>query len=351
MDELIDKKDENKNLYSEIPSSYFTPLDETYHFDNERIAAPSLSFYQDGWRRLRKNKAAVVSMVILLLIISIEIVSIWYTPHDPNLQNVPHANLPPRIPHVNINGFNGKAKISGEWVDKYELAHVPHDVNYYFGTDAFGRDLLSRVLAGTRISLLIALAAAFFDLLIGITYGLVSGWKGDSVDIIMQRILEIISGIPTLVVVILMLLFIRPGVTSIIVAMGLTGWITMARVVRAETLKLKDQEFVLAARTLGESSLNIAVSHILPNLSGIIIVQTMFTIPSAIFFEAFLSFIGVGMRAPNASLGTLLNEGYKTFRFLPHLMWFPAAAICIIMITFNLLADGLRDAFDPRMKD
>jgi oligopeptide transport system permease protein len=348
MDESID---ENKNLSSKIPSSYFTPLDEDHHLGNERIAAPSLSFYQDTWRRLKKNKAAVASMIILLLIILVEILSIWYSPHDPNLQNVPHANLPPRIPYVNINGFNGKAKISGVWVDKYELVHVPKDVNYYFGTDAFGRDLLSRVLAGTRVSLLIALAAAFFDLIIGITYGLVSGWKGGTVDTIMQRILEIISGIPTLVVVILMLLFIRPGVTSIIIALGLTGWITMARVVRAETLKLKNQEFVLAARTLGESSLNIAVGHILPNLSGIIVIQTMFTIPSAIFFEAFLSFIGVGMRAPNASLGTLLNEGYKTFRFLPHLMWFPAVAICVIMITFNLLADGLRDAFDPKMKD
>ncbi|WP_392388998.1 oligopeptide ABC transporter permease [Gorillibacterium timonense] len=335
----------------EIPDSYFEPLSSDYFLDNEKISAPSLSFYRDGWRRLKKNKAALVSLYILLLIVLIAVASIWYSPHDPNLQNVPHANLPPRIPGLDINGFNGMAKVAGKWVNKYELAHVPQGVHYYFGTDAFGRDLLSRILAGTRISLLIAGVAALFDLVIGVTYGLISGWKGGRTDNFMQRILEIISGVPTLVVVILMLLFFKPGAMSIIVALALTGWITMARVIRGQTLRLKGQEYILAARTLGVSSLNIAVKHIIPNLSGIIIIQTMFTIPSAIFFEAFLSFIGIGMRPPHASLGTLLNEGYKTFRFLPHLMWFPAAVLCVIMISFNLLADGLRDAFDPKMKE
>lgn len=236
-------------------------------------------------------------------------------------------------------------------VDKYAQKNVPDDVNYIFGTDGLGRDLFSRILAGMRVSLLIALIAAFFDLTIGVSYGLISGMSGGRVDNFMQRILEIIGGIPNLVVLILMLLVLQPGILSIGIALAITGWITMARVVRAQTLKLKNQEYILAAKTLGESNLKIAIKHLIPNLSGVIIINTMFTIPAAIFFEAFLSFIGIGIPAPQASLGTLLSDGYKTFRFLPHLMWYPAAVMCILMISFNLLADGLRDAFDPKMKD
>ncbi|MBJ6364320.1 oligopeptide ABC transporter permease [Paenibacillus sp. GCM10012307] len=342
---------EAKRSVLHIPDAYFEPADSNLLAKQERTARPSISFYQDGWRRLKKNKAAVISLYILIVIVFIAVASIWFTPRDPNLQHVPHANLPPLIPGMDINGWNGYAKVADKWVNKYEQAQVPEGVYYYFGTDAFGRDLLSRILAGTRVSLLIAVLAALFDLLIGIAYGLISGWKGGKTDIFMQRILEIIAGVPTLVVVILMLLIFKPGIVSIVVALALTGWLTMARVVRAQTLKLKEQEYILAARTLGVSSWNIAIKHLIPNLSGIIIIQTMFTIPSAIFFEAFLSFIGIGMRAPDASLGTLLNEGYKTFRFLPHLMWLPAAVLCLIMISFNLLADGLRDAFDPKMKN
>lgn len=175
--------------------------------------------------------------------------------------------------------------------------------------------------------------------------------QGENLHSVMQRILEVLSGIPNLVVMILMLTVFDPGIVSIVLAMVITNWISMARIVRAQTMKLKDQEFVMAAETLGESRWKIAIKHILPNISSVIIVQMMFSIPSAIFFEAFLSFIGLGLRPPTASLGTLLNEGYKTFRFLPYLMWIPAATLSVIMICFNLLADGLRDAFDPKMKE
>ena len=241
--------------------------------------------------------------------------------------------------------------VAGELVDKYAQAKVPDNVNFFFGTDGLGRDVLSRLFMGTRISLLIALIAAIFDIIVGVTYGLISGLKGGRVDNLMQRFLEILSGIPNLVVMILMLVLLEPGIKSIIAAMAITNWIPMARIVRAQTLKLKDQEYVLAAQTLGESKAKIAFKHILPNILSVIIVQMMFSIPTAIFFEAFLSFIGLGLTPPNASLGMMLSDGYKTFQYLPYLLWIPAVTLSVIMIGFNLLADGLRDAFDPKMKE
>ena len=334
-----------------IPKEKFKPISINDNLDREKISAPSLNFLQDSWRRLKKNKGAVISLVLLIIITILAFGSTWVSPHDPTKQNPKYINLPPKIPGVSIDGFNGTAVVGGKRVDKYEQAKVPEDVNYYLGTDGLGRDLLSRLLMGTRMSLIIAFVAAFLDLTFGVIYGMFSGMKGGRVDNVMQRILEILSGIPNLVVMILMLTIFKPGMMSIILAMIITGWITMARIVRAQTLKIKDQEYVLAATTLGVSQPKIALKHVLPNISGVIIVQMMFSIPSAIFFEAFLSFIGLGLTPPTASLGTLLNEGYKTFRFLPHLMWAPAITLSIIMVCFNLLADGLRDAFDPKMND
>lgn len=334
-----------------ITKDLFESASESSMQDKEKISAPSLSFIADSWRRLKKNKVAMVSLIILIIISMSSLLAPVIAPHDPNAQTVQYANMPPKIPGIDINGLNGTVKQNGVVIDKYEASNVPEDVYYYLGTDSLGRDLLSRILYGTRVSLFIAFMAALFNLTLGVVYGLTSGWLGGKVDNIMQRILEILSGVPNLVVVILMLLVLKPGISSIIIALALTEWLSMARVVRAQTLKLKNQEYILAARTLGQSPLKIAFRHILPNLAGVIIIQVMFSIPSAIFFEAFLSFIGIGIPAPNASLGTLINDGYKTFRFLPHLMWYPAGIMSVIMICFNLLADGLRDAFDPKMRD
>ena len=334
-----------------ITKDLFESASESSMQDKEKISAPSLSFMADSWRRLKKNKVAMVSLIILIIISMSSLLAPVIAPHDPNAQTVQYANMPPKIPGIDINGLNGTVKQNGVVIDKYEASNVPEDVYYYLGTDSLGRDLLSRILYGTRVSLFIAFMAALFNLTLGVVYGLTSGWLGGKVDNIMQRILEILSGVPDLVVVILMLLVLKPGISSIIIALALTEWLSMARVVRAQTLKLKNQEYILAARTLGQSPMKIAFRHILPNLAGVIIIQVMFSIPSAIFFEAFLSFIGIGIPAPNASLGTLINDGYKTFRFLPHLMWYPAGIMSVIMICFNLLADGLRDAFDPKMRD
>jgi oligopeptide transport system permease protein len=311
----------------------------------------SFTFTQDAWRRLRKNRAASAALGVLLVIIMLAFLAPVLALHNPNTQNIPHANLPPRIPGISIRGLNGYAYSRGAWIDRYAAVRVPQEVCYFFGTDEFGRDLFSRALYGTRISLVIAFIAAILDLTIGVFYGLSSALKGGRTDTVMQRFLEVINGVPNLVLVVLLLLIFRPGIFSIIMALTLSSWIPMARLVRAQTLRIRNLEYVQAARALGSSSVRIALFHVLPNIAGIVAVRTMFSIPTAIFFETFLSFIGVGMKIPNASLGTLLNGGYKVFRIYPYQMGIPAAIICVIMLAFNIFADGLRDAFDPRMKD
>ncbi|EUJ30255.1 oligopeptide ABC transporter permease [Listeria floridensis FSL S10-1187] len=323
----------------------------------EKISRPSLTFLQDSWLRVRKNKAALVSIIVLGVIVLMAIFGQYLSPNlgparSVNYQNTPYASLPPKVPGFdNMPFWNGKQNIGGTEVDVYKQKNVKEGTNYWLGSDTLGRDQFARIWAGTRVSLIIAVVAALCDLIIGVTYGLVSGFVGGRTDNIMQRILEVISAIPNLVVVILMLLVLDPGITSIIIAIAMTSWITMARVVRGQVLKLKDQEFVLASLTLGESIPKILVKHLLPNISGVIIINVMFSIPSAIFFEAFLSFIGLGLPAPTASLGTLINDGYKTLQVLPYMVLYPSVVLCIIMIAFNLVADGLRDAFDPKMRD
>ncbi|MEK3952789.1 oligopeptide transport system permease protein [Psychrobacillus psychrotolerans] len=316
----------------------------------ERISKPSLSFWQDAWLRIRKNKAAIVSMFILAFIIIMAFVGPMISPHDSETQTITHANLPPKVPGIEKLGImNGVGTLAGKEVDLYEMKKV--DTYYWFGTDGLGRDMFSRVWEGTQISLFIAFVAALIDMVIGVAYGGISGYYGGRVDDIMQRIVEILYGIPTLVIVILMLSFMDPGITAIIIAITITGWIGMSRIVRGQVLKFKNQEFVLASRTLGATDSRIITKHILPNILGIIIINTMFTIPTAIFFEAFLSFIGLGLQPPDASLGTLINDGYKLIKFQPHILLYPSIIISLLMIAFNLLGDGLRDALDPKMKD
>ena len=332
-----------------LPTDSFDRIDiDASHA--ERITKPSLSFWQDAWLRIRKNKAAIVSMFILAFIIIMAFVGPMISPHESDTQTITHANLPPKVQGIEKLGImDGVGTLAGKEVDLYEMKKV--DTYYWFGTDGLGRDMFSRVWEGTQISLLIALVAALIDMVIGVVYGGISGYYGGRVDDVLQRIVEILYGIPTLVIVILMLSFMDPGITAIIIAITITGWIGMSRIVRGQVLKFKNQEFVLASRTLGASNGRIISKHILPNILGIIIINTMFTIPTAIFFEAFLSFIGLGLQPPNASLGTLINDGYKLVQFQPHILLFPSIIISLLMIAFNLLGDGLRDALDPKMKD
>lgn len=292
------------------------------HLSEQSLAPLSLTLRQKAWRRLKKNHAAMLSLGFLLLVTCASLLSLVWMPHNPNAQNVALSNLHP-----------------------FENSLYP------LGTDNLGRDMLSRLLYGTRISLMIAIFATVVDLVIGVSYGMISGWCGGRVDNIMQRLIEVISSIPELVLIMLLLIVFKPGMMSIVFAIALGSWVLMARLVRAATLELKSADFILAARTMGESSFQIAFRHLLPNTLGVIITRTMFTIPAAIFLEALLSFIGLGVKVPNASLGTLLNAGEKGFQFYQYQLWEPVIVLSLMMIAFNLLGDGLRDAFDPNTKE
>lgn len=335
-----------------ISKDMFAPV----HIDpskSEKIAKPSLNFWQDSWLRVRKNKGAVVSMVILVIMIIMAFVGPMITPYDYDTQNTKHNNLPPRIQgleDVHWLPFDGTlSRRDGTVYNAYEVRKV--DAYYWFGTDGLGRDQFARVWKGTQVSLFIAFMAALIDMAIGVAYGAISGYLGGRIDSVMQRVIEVIVGIPNLIVVVLMILVLKPGIIPIIIALTITGWTSMARVVRAQVLKFKGQEFVLAAKTLGASNSSIIFKHMIPNMFGVIIINTMFSIPNAIFFEAFLSFIGLGLQEPHASLGTLVNAGFKSMIAFPYQMIIPSIMIALIMVCFNLVADGLRDALDPKMRD
>jgi oligopeptide transport system permease protein len=231
-----------------------------------------------------------------------------------------------------------------------KIKNQPPNSLHWFGTDDFGRDLWTRIWWGTRISLLIGITAALIDLVVGVLYGGISAYYGGKIDDAMQRVIEIVVSIPYLIIAVLMIMVIGPGIPTIILAYAITGWVPMARLVRAQMLSLKEQEFVLAARTLGAGPWRIILRHLVPNALGIIIVQITFVVPSAIFVEAFLSFIGLGIRPPLASLGNLLSDGANYLRFYPHRLIYPTVVFSLILLSFNLLGDGLRDALDPKMR-
>ena len=299
----------------------------------------SQSYWKEAIARFKKNKGAMFSFVCILFLIVI----------------ITNQNMAPRVPGLeNMGILDGSETIrtsTGSKEINYYESNDLTDTYYWFGSDSLGRDLWTRTWSGTRISLYVAVLAVFIDLAFGLTYGLVSGYFGGKVDMIMQRIVEILNSIPYLITVTLLLLVMKPGLMSITFALMFSGWLGMSRIARAEVLKLKEQEYVLASRTLGAKSFRIIFKEILPNIFGPLITQTMFSIPHAIFTEAFLAFIGLGVPEPMASLGSLISSGYQNFTSHPYMIVFPLIVMGLLMLCFNMLADGLRDALDPKMKD
>lgn len=222
--------------------------------------------------------------------------------------------------------------------------------SYWFGSDDLGRDIWTRVWTGTRISLYMAILAVIIDLFIGMIYGLISGYFGGKIDFIMQRFVEVINSIPTLVIVTLLLIVLKPGLSTITLSLIITGWIGMSRVARAQAIKNKDLEYVLAAKILGVSKFSIIIKEILPNIIGQLMASTIFSISDAIFTEAFLSFVGLGVPAPMASLGSLISDGYNSFMVHPYQLVSPVLVLVILMLSFSILADSIHTALEPGVR-
>jgi oligopeptide transport system permease protein len=322
--------------------SDFVPASADHRQESDREYA-DYSYAKEVLSRFRDNKGAVVATIIIALIIVLAIVAPMVSAYTYEGVDSNATNLPPRVPGLEQVGiFDG----TQGGVDVYAQKGC-QDQYHLFGTDNLGRDIWTRVWSGTRVSLTIAFVSMIVNVVIGIAYGLISGYLGGTVDIVMQRITEVLSSIPQLVIVTLMLVVMKPGLGNIIIVLLITGWIDMSRVVRAQVLKLKQQEFVLAARTLGVKWTQIVFREILPNVLPQIIVTFLFSVPQAIFLEAFLAFVGLGVPAPLASLGSMINDGYKSAMTYPFMVAFPVIVLALLMLGFNLFADGLRDAIEP----
>lgn len=369
--------------------------------ERERIWRKTRSFAGDVWSRFRKKPTAIAGFLIIVLLVLFSVLGPLFTGKSYSEQDLNAANIAPRIKVFETPDGNGWLYITqsmkllrvsaegdfGEQLSKlredserqmlifdYEGSELglyygkkPYLVvnpdtlviaksrrirnrDYLLGTDSLGRDILTRLMYGSRVSLVVAFVAVIVNLLIGILYGGVSGYLGGNVDEFMMRIVDIISTIPLTLYVILIMVLLGSGLGSIIVALGSVYWVGMARVVRGQVLSLKQQEFVLAARTIGSSTSTILFRHLIPNAMGAILVTATMLIPSAIFMEAFLGFLGIGLKPPLASLGTMCNDATENLRSCPYQLFIPAFVIVLIMFAFNFVGDGLRDALDPKLR-
>lgn len=302
-----------------IPDEWFQKKNKDLE-KAEEVVRPSLSYWKDAWRRLKKNKLAMTGLIFLALLALFAIFAPILSPYSVTQVDYPNQNQAPSASH-------------------------------WFGTDDAGRDVFTRTWYGARISLFVGLMAALIDFFIGIIYGGFSGYKGGKADSIMMRIIEILYGLPHLLVVILLMVVMGASLTTIIVALTVTGWVGMARIVRGQVLQIKNYEFVTASKSFGASTPRIIRKNLLPNTMGPIIVQMTLTVPSAIFAEAFLSFLGLGISAPYASWGVMASDALPVI--LSGDWWrlfFPAFFISVTMFAFNVLGDGLQDALDPKLR-
>lgn len=367
----------------DIDSSKFEFIQKDKPIKDEKFEMKSIGYFEDAIIRLKRNSASVISFFLICIIAILAIIGPSFNDLGFNDQDIDRINMPPRIPGLEKIGItNGRRLIENRRVDalenkeKYppgtilekknarevrgvEVVDIvvdyykfigAEDEYYWLGTDYLGRDLWTRLCRGARVSLMIALLAVAINIVFGVIYGSIAGYYGGKVDMIMMRIAEIINAFPRIVVVTLFIMFFGTGIFSIIMALVIRGWVPTARMIRSQFLRFKNREYVLSARTLGVSDRLLIFRHILPNSIGPIITRAMISVPGAIFSESFLAYIGLGLQAPEPSIGVLLSEGQKTLLHFPHQTLAPAVMISILMISFNLFSNGLRDAFDPTMR-
>jgi len=280
----------------------------------------SQSLWSDAFDRLKKNKLAVISGIILIALIVLAIFAPWIAPHSYSYQNL-------------------------------ELGAVGPSSTYWLGTDTLGRDQFSRILYGARVSLLVGFVATAVALVIGVSWGIVAGFFGGKIDSTMMRIVDILYGLPFIIFIVLLMVIFGRNIWLLFLAIGAVEWLTMARIVRGQVLTIKNQEFVLAAQALGVRNLSLFFRHILPNILGTIAVYATLTIPQVMLLEAFLSFLGLGVQPPMSSWGTLIRYGVESMEEYPWMLIFPGLIFTITLFCLNFFGDGLRDAIDPRSSD
>lgn len=285
----------------------------------EVVSRPSLTYWQDAWRRLKKNRVAFTGLIIIVLYVFLAIIGPHIVPYDYKTTNASMTNKGVSMEH-------------------------------WFGTDTLGRDIWARVWRGARVSLTIGFSATIINSFIGVVVGGLSGFYGGKIDMVIMRIIDVLYGIPYIIIAILVMVILGSGIKSLIIAMVIVGWIGTARFIRGEVMRLKKQDFVLASKVLGVSELNIIFKHIIPNIMGLIITNLTMSVPRFIFSEAFLSYIGIGIQPPECSWGQLAKAGARTFKIFPYQLFIPAFFICTTMLALNLLGDGLRDALDPKLR-
>ena len=343
-------------LSLQIDLSRFEPATEDEKRQQD-VMSKSTTFFRDGMRRLFRNPLAVMSMIVLLAVIIVIIVAPMVVPYG-------YAEI------LSVNGKRDKGaqNLKPFTYSKMEQKYIEQGGERFphiFGTDELSRDYFIRVVYGARVSLAVGFFASIIVLIIGMIYGSISGYIGGRVDLIMMRIVDIIYSLPDMLMIILLsvvlkeILHFRTGsfldrlgtnMVSLFIVFGLLYWVGMARLIRGQILSIRENDYILAARTVGARSGRIIRKHILPNCISVIIISTALQIPSAIFTESYLSFVGLGVNAPMPSLGSLANAARGGLQSYPYKLVFPAVAICLIVLSLNLLGDGLRDAFDPKLK-
>ena len=324
----------------------YTPQSDDFEFLNNRDLSVDTNFAAQGyWKSVAvhflRNRFAVTGTILVGVVI-------FFAVCAPLVSSYGYQEI---VAIIDANGKEVVAKSLSPQFANSDAENFFADRTFLFGTDDMGRDLWTRTWQGARVSLIIAFVAIFIDMLIGTSYGLISGYFGGLVDNILQRFIEIAGSIPTLVIISILAIFMEKGIGLVIASLLITEWIGMSKIARAECLKLKEREYVLASRTLGADSFHIIFKQILPNTLGPIITQVMFSIPVAIFTEAFLSFVGVGLVLPQCSLGSLIEAGFNNVTILPYQILPPICVLAILMLGFNLIGDGLREALAPKLEN